>query len=301
MAPPKKRSKISEEPAETNLPVADANYGLNDMVYCKYGPKSYQAKIISITNKNGQPAYEVHYQGWNKRYDEVITEQEAKDRFSKNAPIKEDSKKPSSSAKSDRKPKTNGRVSTSELETKNVAFDSLINEDLAFVLCEENEKITKNQLVPIVPAKVNIEQIIVKFLESKSIAVNDQSFFEKSENIVPRKSDTEEVMASFLTLFNHVFSRLLIYEEEKELFNNFPKEENAGNSSYHRYSKSLGLTYLIRFISRLPSVIVNNSIWNEEAVKHFNKSTSELSSFLIENIDNFYSEDEYYKKSATRQ
>jgi hypothetical protein len=34
--------------------------------------------------------------------------------------------------------------------------------DLAFILCEENEKITKGQLIPIVPAKVSIEQIIFK-------------------------------------------------------------------------------------------------------------------------------------------
>ncbi|ETN84229.1 hypothetical protein NECAME_06973 [Necator americanus] len=49
-------------------------YGVGDLVRCIWGakPVEYEAKILDVDNESEE--YYVHYQGWNKRYDEWITE-----------------------------------------------------------------------------------------------------------------------------------------------------------------------------------------------------------------------------------
>ncbi|KIH65404.1 hypothetical protein ANCDUO_04274 [Ancylostoma duodenale] len=49
-------------------------YGVGDLVRCIWGakPVEYEAKILDVDNESQE--YYVHYQGWNKRYDEWITE-----------------------------------------------------------------------------------------------------------------------------------------------------------------------------------------------------------------------------------
>ncbi|RCN34894.1 hypothetical protein ANCCAN_19256 [Ancylostoma caninum] len=50
-------------------------YGVGDLVRCIWGakPVEYEAKILDVDNESQE--YYVHYQGWNKRYDEWISEE----------------------------------------------------------------------------------------------------------------------------------------------------------------------------------------------------------------------------------
>ncbi|VDP31691.1 unnamed protein product [Heligmosomoides polygyrus] len=56
-------------------------YDLNDKVMCRHGRFYYEAKIIEIAEEDGETMYTVHYQGWHKRYDERITQNETPDKF----------------------------------------------------------------------------------------------------------------------------------------------------------------------------------------------------------------------------
>lgn len=48
---------------------------------CRHGRFYYEAKIIEIAEEDGETMYTVHYQGWHKRYDERITQNETPDKF----------------------------------------------------------------------------------------------------------------------------------------------------------------------------------------------------------------------------
>lgn len=49
-----------------------------DRVLCSHGVGRYEASIIEVDDG---PVYTIHYQGWNKRYDEKLTEAEARARM----------------------------------------------------------------------------------------------------------------------------------------------------------------------------------------------------------------------------
>uniref|UniRef100_A0A0N5ACD7 MRG domain-containing protein n=1 Tax=Syphacia muris TaxID=451379 RepID=A0A0N5ACD7_9BILA len=60
-----------------------SDYDVNKMVLCKHFDNLYyEAKIIGIQQMdNGETGYKVHYQGWNRRHDEVISYSDATVRF----------------------------------------------------------------------------------------------------------------------------------------------------------------------------------------------------------------------------
>lgn len=67
-------------------PVHEVNkkWNVGDKVLCRYMHAEniyYEAKIMSLKNKDGETAYAVHYPGWSSRHDEVIPQSKALLRF----------------------------------------------------------------------------------------------------------------------------------------------------------------------------------------------------------------------------
>uniref|UniRef100_A0A915L397 Chromo domain-containing protein n=1 Tax=Romanomermis culicivorax TaxID=13658 RepID=A0A915L397_ROMCU len=48
------------------------NFKIDESVRCKFASASYPAKILNIDNSGGSVSYLIHYQNWNKRYDEWV-------------------------------------------------------------------------------------------------------------------------------------------------------------------------------------------------------------------------------------
>jgi len=57
------------------MPGSKAKFSLNEKVYCFHGPMIYEAKVIKV-EKEGEESwkYFIHYQGWNKSWDEWAEE-----------------------------------------------------------------------------------------------------------------------------------------------------------------------------------------------------------------------------------
>ncbi|KAE9555092.1 hypothetical protein FO519_001667 [Halicephalobus sp. NKZ332] len=60
-----------------------SKYELNARVLCRFTDKMfYEAKITNVvTQPDGKIVYTLHYQGWNNRYDEEVSNEDAKTRF----------------------------------------------------------------------------------------------------------------------------------------------------------------------------------------------------------------------------
>uniref|UniRef100_A0A1I8GFT9 MRG domain-containing protein n=1 Tax=Macrostomum lignano TaxID=282301 RepID=A0A1I8GFT9_9PLAT len=54
--------------------MAKAKYSEEEKILCFHGPLLYEAKCLRVDFKDGQMKYFVHYQGWNKNWDEWVTE-----------------------------------------------------------------------------------------------------------------------------------------------------------------------------------------------------------------------------------
>lgn len=67
-----KSSAASSETADTPSP--DTAYSANEKVLCHHKNQLYEAKILQVKIEDGAPKYEVHYQGWNNRWDEWVDE-----------------------------------------------------------------------------------------------------------------------------------------------------------------------------------------------------------------------------------
>ena len=46
----------------------------NEKVLCYHGPLLYEAKCVKTKKDSGNIMYYVHYQGWNKNWDEWVAE-----------------------------------------------------------------------------------------------------------------------------------------------------------------------------------------------------------------------------------
>jgi len=50
------------------------NYAENEKVLAYHKGLIYESKILKVDIKDGQPAYQIHYNGWNKNWDETVAE-----------------------------------------------------------------------------------------------------------------------------------------------------------------------------------------------------------------------------------
>jgi hypothetical protein len=138
---------------------------------------------------------------------------------------------------------------------------------------------------------------------------NDKSKFdtelENLENILPKSSQQIEVIASLVKIFNIAFRRALIYEEEKAFFENFDKEHiglllntNLNNLTTSgkknpRYSSNLGITYLLRFFSRLVDIVQKIPTESTASLNYLTDDASDFCTFLVGAHEKYYT-DSYY-------
>lgn len=58
---------------------AGFKFGEGQRVFCFHGPVMYESKCIKIEAKDGLPHYLIHYHGWNKSWDEWVTEERVRE------------------------------------------------------------------------------------------------------------------------------------------------------------------------------------------------------------------------------
>uniref|UniRef100_A0A914D601 Tudor-knot domain-containing protein n=1 Tax=Acrobeloides nanus TaxID=290746 RepID=A0A914D601_9BILA len=72
---------IVEEEDERENVLPTYKYEVGQQVLCFYDGFYYPAKIMKIFDVDGNSVYSIHYEGWNKRYDESIFEKDTPTRF----------------------------------------------------------------------------------------------------------------------------------------------------------------------------------------------------------------------------
>lgn len=345
---------------EAELPVS---WSLNDRVLCRY-PNSeiyYEAKIIGITNKDGVNLFTVHYQGWNSRHDEKISETEASERFKpytdedaekardvvKKAQL-ERSKKRKSTLSSTGEIKRNtgedsSRASTpsrSQTETsrrsrgQSSAAQSTVGEpildnirernikkiilpnSLRKILTDDHNLINNQHMLPKVPARVTVDEIVQEYLKSLSDTKfresADKDFFvehsDYSEDymINPSAETCEQSALGLLDYFDMTVGSLLMYKFEKPMFmdlfaaenekiekNDEIQKDSDGIKNVIRYSKYFGLIHFLRLFTRFTETLAFTQ-WSMRALDSIVRHAQDFVIFLGKRYADFYDIDQDY-------
>jgi len=83
----------------------------NERVLCFHGPLIYEAKCLTTQFKHKQNKYFIHYQGWNKNWDEWVPESRVLKWSEENLKLQQD-------LKNKHEPRTGGRTSTKSNKRK---------------------------------------------------------------------------------------------------------------------------------------------------------------------------------------
>lgn len=279
----KKASRRGDEVPEDDLP--GAVYKIDQVVLAYHGPCIYQAKVLKQKlhkKKENTIQYFVHYNKWNKKWDEWVGEDRLMEDNEQNR-IKMDSankktkarpeRKVGDKAKGDQKDKVGGKKAkkdpTIEPEDERAARGELklkLPGQLKKYLVTDWENITRNQTLCPLPRDVTVSQILDKWTKTKK---------DKSD----QQAQAVEVAAGLKRFFHGSISVLLLYRFERPQFEDLLEERKIDKDNLDDMSTLCdiyGAEHLARLFVKLPDILNYTSF----EAKELAVLQSKLSDFL---------------------
>jgi hypothetical protein len=256
------KSQDSQKPQE---------YKVNEIFNCKWGSTFYPAKIVSINGRGENKVYKVHYQNWNKTYDEQITSEASIDRFQKIDPDSVTPKKRSGEGSSQaskppakRSKQTPGKPNLSQSsmsQGKRVSTAAsepavLLPSELVKILKKDGEMIQKKKKLPKLPASFTADKIVEEYKDNVREVGEDQDHRTVTTS---RRLLTVDTLLELLDLA--LYSTLL-YQQEWNNHEALRKRRGATFASRQHY----GLVHLLRLCVKLEQIfdklLIQDSIRN---------------------------------------
>jgi len=278
-------------------------YAKDEIVLSYHGPLLYEAKVRDV-DKSHERCYFVHYNGWNKNWDEWV----GPDRLVKNneaglalaarlraeleATKKGSSKKRKSGKKEadddddEKKAKPNGKKKKRKAdEEEGVEHDPeraakqeiklTIPGQLKKKLVTDWECINRKKKLVKLPRDTTVLRILTDFLESKKSKKPEQ------QKVV------KEVVDGLKVYFDRALGRTLLYRFERPQYEEMltKLKEEKQDKDIHM-SEIYGAEHLLRLIVRLPSLFQHTTM-DESQVFILQKQISEFIKFLQRNPEYF--------------
>ncbi|VDM62174.1 unnamed protein product [Angiostrongylus costaricensis] len=238
-------------------------YNVGDHVRCIWGAKSveYEAKIIVVNRASKE--YFVHYQGWNKRYDEWISEKSVLGLWKKPATVVGAPK----IRHSKREKKTRRPVDWSPTPTSSRVTEKVIS---VKVDCKPSVRVPKPKRSPTVRVVKRPRLLPVpKFVDESA-----------EESIT---SDDEDSGARFPRSYIDTLAKQRKREERKRYRHSSPKQAGDLFKSSWKSSQPRNVAGEIPLLSHIPSTAIDTA----------NNLTAAVSSTLAECLDFSYIEADY--------
>ncbi|KJH52154.1 hypothetical protein DICVIV_01619 [Dictyocaulus viviparus] len=218
------------------------SYELNDRILCKYGDLYYEGKIVNIsTNADGR-VFRVHYQGWHKRHDVDIPEQQSKQLFLpytaenlartktelENARLERKRKSTCKNASAANANTSTNASSASPVVTPRrdvniiVQYYGCLPQSLRDILEKDRDAVIHRRLLAKLPAMYTIDVIIYEFLNSLRIDVTKKGdklivFFDDDVSS-SRISDLIRSCQMITDYFNLMLGKMLLYPPERDQY-----------------------------------------------------------------------------------
>lgn len=238
----------------------------NERIICEHKGFKYEAKVITSrknqdpADKNSEYQFFVHYQGWNKNWDEWVGESrvfqynDVNIALMKEQRVSQSKSKGTGSARKKLTDNQQNQSNTSTISSQGSASDSIIFEPEESIQLDKEIKIKmpdevknwlidddnniKNKKLSLLPARTTISTILKDF-------VNHKKFSTKATN-------DKEVVLNEYTLgikdyFNVMLGAQLLYKFERLQYQNLLKEHGKDTDLTAHY----GVIHLLRLFTRI--------------------------------------------------
>lgn len=293
-------------------------FGEGERILCYHGPLIYEAKCMKGQLKDKMTRYLIHYNGWNKNWDEWVPEnrvlkfneanlQKQRELREQNLKSKKSRKRTDKSAGENEKPlkcesvveapgparKKRSRIAnpieSDENYISRVDVKITIPDDLKQWLIDDWDLVTRQkQLVPI-PRKKNIKEILDEYIKSRT-ANPDEGF---------KPGVVQEVADGIQEYFNVMLGTQLLYKFERTQYGDVLAEHTNLPMS-HLY----GAEHLLRLFVKLGNALSFSNL-DEKSVQFVVTHIQDFLDYLAKNADSLFTTDyetaapEYHRRAAT--
>ncbi|CAJ0947589.1 unnamed protein product, partial [Mesorhabditis belari] len=283
-----------------------------DVVMADWNGCFYKAKIINVSENDGETHYKIHYDSWSSKWDQVIPESETGKWEAFTAEAEEAARKQIKGVKARAKGRkrlavgggeSDATPSAPKKEAKGQTSPLDFPETLKDILCDDYHKMTNLGLYIAMPAKVTVRQIIQEFCAKIAASGEGEMTVEvqyvDGEKVTKKTTKHEFTAYAHMMerLINSLFTRCLCVDRDKQQFQRLEDEllkieekNNNGLMKPFAPSEHFGVVYLLRLL-----VKINGDSNFIDACDHYSffKHSSDLMKHLLDNIDNYYDKDAY--------
>ena len=292
------------------MPPKSSKFSDGERILCFHGPLMYEAKCIKSELRDGNKGFQylIHYNGWNKHWDEWVPEsrvlkyndsnlQRQKDLLKQHGKDKAKRGKPPKFSKSDNYKETSETSKRSEhtplpvepkkkrsrLEPSVEPLDAylskvevkvVIPDALKSVLINDWDLVTRQKKLFGVPAKVPIEKILTTYVENNSDSVE-------------KTSTVQELTAGITEYFNVMLEPQLLYRVERGLHN-----QTVSNSSSLTMVQIYGFPHLLRLFVKIGSILAYTRL-DKENLAILIKQMQAFLDYLNDNESTLFNADDY--------
>eukprot|EP00123_Amoebidium_parasiticum_P017175 comp23742_c0_seq1/m.40978 comp23742_c0_seq1/g.40978 ORF comp23742_c0_seq1/g.40978 comp23742_c0_seq1/m.40978 type:complete len:302 (-) comp23742_c0_seq1:514-1419(-) len=273
----------------------------NERVLCYHGPLLYEARCVEakIDEGDGKGRYLIHYNGWNKSWDEWVDEtrvlkwtdenlntqktlqnsasqsKKSKKKEPKKPATDEDTAKDSGKEKDSqkrprKKAKLDGGVETEEEFMRRVEVKLPLPDDLRRLLVDDWDMVNNQKKLVKLPREPNVDKILKDYKVSKA---KNPAF---PEEIVG------EVVDGLKTYFDHTLGTLLLFRFERPQYTAILEENKDKNMS-----DIYGAEHLLRLFVKLPMLLAHTNM-EEESLKVLITHLQEFLKYLSKNATTLF-------------
>jgi len=286
----------------------------NERVLCYQGPIIYEAKCLKVeVQSDGKPHYLVHYSGWNKHWDEWVTESRilkhnetnlikqkeclkhlSKDKAKKSKSLKtvktekdavekkrtfdeEESCAVLSTHDSKRRRLLHTSSAQSVKSCQSIMDANIkIPKELKLMLADDWDLITRQKLICRLPAKFTVDSILSRFIE------------DKKDCNAPDVDSEKELVYAIRESFNVMLGSQLLYKFERPQYGDILERY-----SHKCVSQVYGAPHFVRFFVKCGNILLSNRNAMCTSLECMLLSLHEVLDYLKSHINMFFDIDEY--------
>lgn len=290
------------------MPPKTSKFSDGERILCFHGPLMYEAKCIKSELRDKGFHYLIHYNGWNKHWDEWVPEsrvlkfnesnlqrqkdlqkQHGKDKAKRGKPPKfpkPDSNKEGveSSRKSDqtsspvesKKKRSRLEASVESLESymSKVEVQVVMPDGLKSILVTDWDLVTRQKKFYSLPAQVSVEKIL-------------NAYVEKNSDCLEKASTAQELVSGITEYFNVMLQAQLLYKCERT-----HHSKAVSNDPAMTMVQLYGFPHLLRFFVKIGSILTYTKLDKENTAILIKQMQSFLD-YLHENESTLFKIDEY--------
>ncbi|KAL9972350.1 hypothetical protein ACROYT_G018635 [Oculina patagonica] len=293
-------------------------FGEGERILCYHGPLIYEAKCMKGQMKDKVTRYLIHYNGWNKNWDEWVPEnrvlkfneanlQKQRELREQNLKNKKSRKRTVQAVGENEKPlkrepvveapgpvrkkrtRLANPIESDENFASRVDVKLTIPDDLKQWLIDDWDLVTRQkQLVPI-PRKKSVKEILDEYIKSRTASPDDGL----------KPGVVQEVADGIQEYFNVMLGTQLLYKFERTQYGDVLTDHTNLPMS-HLY----GAEHLLRLFVKLGNALSFSSL-DEKSVQFVVTHIQDFLDYLSKNADSLFTTDyetatpEYHRRAAT--